>query len=308
MSGIDKKTIIQNRKPIKKKERKFSLLDLFIHIILGCFALLCILPMWALLSASFSSEKETIQTGFRLIPKQIELTGWKYVLEDISTIIGAYRVTFFVSIIGTTFSLLIVSGIAYTISRRDFKYKNRLSFYVFFTMLFNGGLVPWYILINNYLHLGDNILALILPYLTNAWFILLLRTFFQKIPFEIIESCYIDGANEFSIFFRFILPLSKPGLATIGLFTMLQYWNDWWLGLLFINNNKLYPLQLMLYKMMGNIRYLSSGSHAIIGLQNIPQQSAQMAIAILAAGPMLLVFPFFQKYFIRGITVGAIKG
>ena len=153
------------------------------------------------------------------------------------------------------------AGIAYTLSRHDYKFKNPLSFYVFFTMMFNGGLVPTYILLSNYLHLKNTIWVLILPYIAAPWFILLLRSFMQKIPYDIIESCMMDGASEFRIFFQIILPLAKPGLATIALFTILQYWNDWFLSLLYIEKESLVPLQYMLYRMMNNIAFLTSSSN-----------------------------------------------
>jgi putative aldouronate transport system permease protein len=268
------------------------------------------MPMWSMISISLSNDIDLSLKGYRLFPIHIDLSGYRYVLSDPTSIINAYKISVFVTIIGTLMSLMVIAGISYVISRPDFKYKNVLSFYIFFTMLFNGGLVPWYMLISNYLHLKDNIFVLILPYLANAWFILLLRTFFQKMPFEIIESCSIDGANEFTIFFKIVLPLSKPGLAAIGLFLMLMYWNDWWLSMLFIENQVLVPLQLMLYSIMQNIQYLTSGNaqSAILGYQHIPTESARMVMAILAAGPMLFVFPFFQRYFVKGLTVGAVKG
>ncbi|MGQ9631006.1 MAG: carbohydrate ABC transporter permease [bacterium] len=178
-------------------------------------------------------------------------------------------------------------------------------------MLFNGGLVPWYILIVRYLHLKDTLWVLIVPYLVVPWFVLLLRTFFQQIPISLIESAKIDGASEFRIFFSIIVPLSKPALATIGLFICLRYWNDWWLSLLYIEKENLVPLQYMLYRMMANIQFLTSQlttTAVDIDVGKLPNESARMAMCVLAAGPMLFVFPFFQKYFVKGLTAGALKG
>ena len=284
---------------------------MIIHFVFILFSLACIIPLVSIISISLSNETDIIKNGYSLFPRVFDISAYAYILYKPIQIINAFKVSIIVSILGTFISLIVTAGIAYTLSRHDYKFKNPLSFYVFFTMMFNGGLVPTYILISNYLHLKDTIWVLILPYVAAPWFILLLRTFMQKIPYDIIESCMMDGASEFRIFFQIILPLAKPGLATIALFTILQYWNDWWLSLLYIEKESLVPLQYMLYRMMNNITFLTSSSNQMPpGLNNavIPSESARMAMAILAAGPMLAVFPFFQQYFVRGLTVGAVKG
>lgn len=284
---------------------------MIIHFVFILFSLACIIPLVSIISISLSNETDIIKNGYSLFPRVFDISAYAYVLYEPIQIINAFKVSIIVSILGTFISLIVTAGIAYTLSRHDYKFKNPLSFYVFFTMMFNGGLVPTYILISNYLHLKDTIWVLILPYVAAPFFILLLRTFMQKIPYDIIESCMMDGASEFRIFFQIILPLAKPGLATIALFTILQYWNDWFLSLLYIEKESLVPLQYMLYRMMNNITFLTSSSNQMPpGLNNavIPSESARMAMAILAAGPMLAVFPFFQQYFVRGLTVGAVKG
>jgi putative aldouronate transport system permease protein len=292
------------------RKKKVTLSQVVILLVLTSFSILCIIPLLSIISASFSNDNNLTLVGFDLIPKPIDLTAYRYILNDPTLILGSYRISILITALGSIASLLITAGIAYVLSRPDFRFRNQLAFFVFFTMLFNGGLIPWYILISNYLQLINTIWALIVPMLVSAWNILLLRTFFQKIPFEIIESCNIDGANEFTVFFRIILPLSKPGLATIGLFIVLGYWNDWWLGLLFIEKQSLVPLQLLLYRMMSNITYLTTTTQipSFLDVTRIPTQSARMVMAILAAGPMLFIFPFFQKYFVKGLTVGAVKG
>jgi len=285
--------------------------QMWINLLFILFSLACIFPLFAIISVSFSSEMDIIENGYRLFPAVFDLSAYAYILYKPLQILNAFKVSLFVSFFGTLVSLLITAGIAYPLAREDFKLKNKLSFYVFFTMLFNGGLVPTYMLINNYLNLSNSIWVLILPYLAIPWFILILRSFMQKIPHSVIESCMIDGASEFRIFFQIILPLAKPGLATVALFMLLQYWNDWWLSLLYIEKESLVPLQFMLYRMMNNISFLTSSSNMMPpGMKNVvlPSESARMAMAIIAAGPMLLVFPFFQKYFVRGLTVGAVKG
>ena len=290
---------------------KKTLPQMIIHFVFILFSLACIIPLVSIISISLSNETDIIKNGYSLFPRVFDISAYAYILYKPIQIINAFKVSIIVSILGTFISLIVTAGIAYTLSRHDYKFKNPLSFYVFFTMMFNGGLVPTYILISNYLHLKNTIWVLILPYLAAPWFILLLRSFMQKIPYDIIESCMMDGASEFRIFFQIILPLAKPGLATIALFTILQYWNDWWLSLLYIEKESLVPLQYMLYRMMNNITFLTSSSNQMPpGLNNavIPSESARMAMAILAAGPMLAVFPFFQQYFVRGLTVGAVKG
>ncbi|WP_246218325.1 carbohydrate ABC transporter permease [Litoribacterium kuwaitense] len=185
------------------------------------------------------------------------------------------------------------------------------TFYIFFTMLFSGGIVPLYILVTQFLHLGDTIWALILPYLVNPFFVLIMKGFMDQVPFEIVESAKIDGAGEWRIFFKLIIPLTTPALATVGLFTSFLYWNDWWLGLLFIDDQDLVPLQLLLYRIMNTIEFLSNNMHSAnvsIDMSQFPSLSARMAMAVLVAGPMLFVFPFFQRFFVKGLTVGSIKG
>lgn len=285
--------------------------QLLIHLLFILFGISCIIPLVSVISISLSSETEIIKNGYSLIPRLMNLSAYSYILYRPIQLLNAFKISLIVSILGTIVSLLVTAGISYVLSREDYKYKSPLSFYVFFTMLFNGGLVPTYILISKYLHLKDTIWVLILPYLAVPWFILVLRSFMQKIPHSIIESCMIDGASELRIFFQIILPLAKPGLATVGLFILLQYWNDWWLSLLYIETESLVPLQYMLYRMINNIEYLTSSSNMMPpGMKTavIPSETARMAMAILASGPMLAVFPFFQKYFVRGLTVGAVKG
>jgi putative aldouronate transport system permease protein len=288
-----------------------SVPQMLINTLFILFSLACIFPLISIISISFSNELDILDHGYRFFPVKFDFAAYAYVLYRPLQILNAFKVSLFVSVFGTIVSVLVMAGISYPLSRVDYKFKSQLSFYVFFTMLFNGGLVPSYILISNYLHLKNSIWVLILPYLAVPWFILLLRSFMQKIPHSIIESCMMDGASEFRIFAQIILPLAKPGLATVALFSLLQYWNDWWLSLLYIDKENLVPLQYMLYRMMNNIEFLTHSSNSLppgVTAARLPSESARMAMAILAAGPMLAVFPFFQKHFVRGLTVGAVKG
>lgn len=292
------------------KNKRGGISQFLINALFMIFSLLCIIPIITIISISFSREADIYSYGFRLIPLKITTLPYEIIFKNPMQIINSYFISILVSVVGMILSLLLISMIAYPLSRLDFKYRNKLAFFVFFTMLFNGGMVPWYITISR-LQLKDTIWVLILPYIANAWFILLLRTFIQTISISIIESAKIDGASEFRVFFTLILPLAKPGLATVGLFIVLNYWNDWWLAMLFISSERLVPLQYMLYRMMSNIDFLSKNMSALpagIDMRSMPSETTRMAMCVLAAGPMLFVFPFFQKYFVKGLTVGAIKG
>jgi len=280
-----------------------------IHIVLMLLAIFCIIPFIIILSISLSSMDSILEQGYSLFPKGTNLQAYKYVLMDSSQIVNSYGVTIMVSVIGMVVSLLFTAALAYPLSRVDFKYNRIFMFLVFFTMLFNGGLVPWYMLITTGLHLKDTLAVLILPYLLNAWYVILMRTYFRSIPYEMIEAAKIDGSSEILTFIRIILPMSKPGLATVGLLTLLRYWNDWWLGMLFIESDNLIPLQYLMHRIMGNMEELQKEVSMFAGgLEVFPTEPARMAMAILAAGPMLFVFPYFQKYLVKGMNVGSVKG
>ncbi|WP_314584797.1 carbohydrate ABC transporter permease [Paenibacillus terrigena] len=290
--------------------RKQSLSTWLIHVWFIAFSVFCLIPLVYVISISFSTESDLAQDGYRLIPKTFTTFAYKYLLQSPDQLITGYSISVTVTVLGTVLSLLITAMLAYVLSRKDFGGANKLSFFIFFTLLFNGGLVPWYILIKKYLFIGDSILALILPYVIIPWHVLLMKGFLSEIPLALIESAKIDGAKEWRIFWQIVLPIAKPAMATVGLFIAFIYWNDWWLAMLYIDNEKLIPLQYMLYRIMNNIQYLSSSVQTgivNIDISQFPNETARMAIAVLAAGPILIVFPFFQKYFVKGLTVGAVK-
>jgi putative aldouronate transport system permease protein len=215
-----------------------------------------------------------------------------------------------VSVVGAGLSLMVMSLLGYVLSRAEFRFRKAVSFIVFFTMLFNGGIVASYILNTRYLGLSDSFPALILPYLVVPFYVLLLRTFFSSLPSEIIEAARIDGASESGIFFRIALPLSLPALATVGLLMLLLYWNDYFLGLLYLKSPEKYPLQLLMYNILNNINFLTSNQQASsqLGSIEVPTQSVRMAMAVLATGPMTFAFLLLQRYFVRGLTLGSVKG
>ncbi|MCD6519869.1 MAG: carbohydrate ABC transporter permease [Anaerolineae bacterium] len=281
-----------------------------INLVLLAISLACLLPFLVIVSASLTNEEAIGKYGYPIIPKVIDPLAYKFIFADPSRIIRAYSVSSLVTITGASIGMLFMSMAAYALSRRQFALRQPIAFYIFFTMLFNGGLVPSYILITQYLKLQNTIWVLIIPGLINGWHILILRTFFQDLPSELLDAAKIDGASEWRIFFQIAIPLTTPGLATIGLFTMLRYWNDWYTALLYIDKDVLYPIQYLLYTMMRSIEWLQMGQQANVMEESVrvPILPARMAMTVLAIGPMAFGYLFVQKYFIRGIRLGAIKG
>lgn len=290
---------------------KKSLWDLLPHIVLVITSIVCLLPLLLIISASFMTDAEIAKYGYGFIPRDFTAEAYSYILKKPIQLLTSYGVTIVVTLIGTVVGLLLTSMLAYGMSRKDYPFAKATTLYVYLTLLFPAGLVPWYMMISTVLNLKDTLFALIVPYLVSAWFVMLMKGYFADVSPSIIEAGKIDGASEFMIFFRLVIPMVKPGLATVGLFILLQYWNDYYLSLMFIQNSKLISLQYMLYRMMSNIDFLKSSLAVQAGLVTgvqIPDKSIRMAMCVLAAGPMLVVFPFFQKYFVKGISIGSVKG
>lgn len=293
---------------INKKDRISNFIS---HILLVILCALIMMPFVILLSASFTSEAELTKHGYSILPRGLSLNAYKYVFKNPKTIIDAYSVTIFVSLAYTLLATFFMALLAYPLTKKSMKGRNAINFYVYFTMLFSGGLVPSYILITQYLHLNDTLWVYILPGLISPWYVFMMRTFFKNVPIEMSESAYIDGANEYIIFFRIILPVSKPVIATVALMMFLNKWNDWMTSMLYINTESLMSLQYQLQRIMQNIQLLQSNEIAaqqMISVKDIPGETARMAMAVVAAGPALVIFPFFQKYFVKGLTVGSVKG
>ena len=279
------------------------------------FVVICaiiVFPLVLLISVSLSDEKDIVFHGYNIIPRVFSTDAYKYVFKNPTSVLDAYKVTFFYSIVTMVFNTLVMALVAYPLSRKELKGRKFISFYLYFTTLFSGGLIPTYILNTQYLHLGDTIWIYILPGMVSVWHVFMIRTFIQGIPNEIVESMRVDGASEFRIFFGTILPLSKPVLATIMLFTFLNKWNDWMTSMLYINDQKLISLQYLLQRIMLNVQLLQQNQQAgtadMINATELPTETVRMAMAVVVAGPALLVFPFFQKYFTKGLTVGSVKG
>lgn len=286
------------------------LLSIIGYVTLTVLALFCIFPFILVVSSSLSEESTIIEKGFQLIPSNFSTEAYSLLFKYPADMLRAYAVTISVTVIGTVLGLFLTSMTAYVLSRRDFKWRGRFSFFFFFTTLFSGGLVPWYLMIVNYLHLKDTLVVLILPMMLNVFYIIVMKSFMSSIPDAITESAKIDGAGDFRIFLQLIVPLSKPALATIGLFIALAYWNDWYNALLFVSKNELMPLQYYLYKMLGNMDGMRKAMMAAGTAVNtdLPTESLKMAMTIVATGPILLAYPFIQKYFVQGLTIGAVKG
>jgi putative aldouronate transport system permease protein len=283
-----------------------------INIVLLLFSLACLIPFWLVLVVSLSDENAVTKYGYSFWPKKFDFVAYKYLIQDSGSIVQAYGVSIFVTIVGVILSLFITSALAFAMSRNEFPLKNALSLYVFITMIFSGGLLPWYLVYTRFLHVQDTLLALIIPGLLGGFNVIIMRTFFtNSIPPSLIDSAQIDGASEYRTYFSIILPLSLPVLATIGLFVIVSYWNDWFTSLVFIKNEKLYTLQYFLNKTLMNAAFLQAiANKAYSSTAKItqPLESIRMAMAMVAIGPMVLVFPFLQKYFVKGLTVGAVKG
>ncbi len=300
------------RKKYRDPQAMHPVVNTIISVLLGILAFACIFPFIYVIIISFTSEESIVRNGFQLVPKDWSMDAYHYLWSMKEQLFRSYGVTIFVTIVGTVISVLMITFYAYAISRPQFKYRRFFTFLAFFTMLFSGGLVPTYIVVTQFLHLKDTIWALILPLSMNAFYIIIMRTFFLKSVSEsILESARIDGASEWRIFFQIIFPLSLPGIATIALFSTLGYWNDWFTALLYINDPNLVPLQSLLMKIEANLEFMRQNMDVAIMNQSIfdtiPQESAKMAMVVIATLPIAVSYPFFQKYFISGLTIGGVK-
>ncbi|RAW10464.1 carbohydrate ABC transporter permease [Paenibacillus taichungensis] len=286
--------------------------NVIMNILAGLFALICVFPFVFVVIISFTDEKALARDGYRLIPKEWSLAAYQFVWQSGDTLLRAYGVTILVTVLGTIISLILMSLYAYAISRKSFRYRRFFSIFAILTMLFNGGMIPTYMVVSQLLHLKDTIWALVLPLAMNAFYIMILRTFYStSVPDAVIESAKIDGAGEFYTFMKIVIPLSLPGLATIGLFSTLGYWNDWFNALLYIDNPNLVPLQSMLMRIESSIQFIqqnsANSSMSLAAMQSIPQDTSRMAMVVLATLPIIFAYPFFQRYFVQGLTVGAVK-
>ena len=272
-----------------------------------------ILPFLLIIIISLTDEQSIKTYGYQLIPKQWSLEAYRYTLSNLDQIRDSYLVTAGQSVLGTFLAVLIMALCAYSLSRSNFALRKPITVYLLITMLFSGGLVPSYILNTQYLKLGNNFWIYVLPFLVSVFYIIIFRTYFQGLPVEIIESAKMDGIGEFGLFARIVLPLSVPVVATISFMFLLDRWNDWFTSLVYIRNPRLYTLQYLLQKILMEMEFLRQLAVDAPGIssenyQNFPSEGMRYVMAIVAAGPMLVIFPLFQKYFVQGLTIGAVKG
>ncbi len=289
-----------------------KLLVAFFYIATGLFSILCLIPLWVALMASFSNENHLIRDGYGLLINNIDFTAYKLVFTGTATIYKAYGVTIVTTFLGVLLTIILTSSFAYPLTVKTLKYRNAISLFAYATMLFNGGLVPTYILVTKFLHMGNNILVLIIPGALNAYNMFLMKNYFNTIPESMSESAKIDGATDIYIYLKIILPLAKPILATVALFSAMGYWNEWFRVLLFIDNQELFTLQFLIMRLQQQIDFLNSSlaanARASLAGVTMPSIGLRMATAMVSIGPIILLYPFLQKYFIKGLTIGAVKG
>ncbi len=293
-----------------KTNRSDLLLQIFAYVFIGFIGFVCFYPLLMTLSVSFSSEKIIAMKGYSAIPQGFTLNTYIYIFGNSGKeILRSYGVTIFVTAVGTLLALTITSMLAFSVSIKDMKYRNVISFICNFTIIFGAGLIPWYFMCVNYYGLKDNIVGLIVPSMFSVWNMFLLRTYFKAISQSLYEAARIDGANYFQIYARIAMPLSKTPLLTVGLMYALQYWNDWWNALMFVDNKKLWPLQYLLYNVLSNVNAVKSGRLPAGAAANIPlpSETVKMAVTIITIGPIIFAYPFVQKYFVSGVMTGAVK-
>ena len=279
------------------------------YVTVSLLALACLFPFLLIVSGSLSEEEAIYRDGFRLVPRRASLASYEMIFRVPGRILRAYGITIALTASGATAGLFLTAMTAYALQAKDCRYRNRFAFYFYFTMLFNGGLTPFYILVARGLRLKNTLWAMLLPPLLSVWYILLMRNFMKGIPDEIYESAKMDGAGHFTMFTRIAIPLSVPALATIGLFIALLYWNDWYHAMLFVEDSSLFPMQYFLYRMLTAARFAEAAVRgANVATTDMPRESIKMTMAVVATGPIVFVYPLIQRYFIRGLTMGAVKG
>lgn len=297
---------------MKKLNENPKGVDLVLNILFVAASLVCLVPFLLVISVSFSDELTVMREGYRLIPRVFSTQSYSFLLTDGAQIARSYAISLFVTGFGTILSLILTAMYAYPLYRKDFPFRRFFAYFIFITMLFKGGLVPFYMLYTQVFNLRNNIIALIIPYLLNPFFVIIMRTYLtQNVPLSVIESAVIDGAGELRILARIIFPLTLPVFATIGLFVMIIYWNDWFMSLLFITKPRNMNIQYYMYKTILNVQFMLNNPQAAAMAGNtavLPSETIRMAMAVVGIGPIIIAYPFFQRYFVAGLTVGSVKG
>jgi len=284
-------------------------LSLLSYVVLGIFALLCVVPFYLIVVASFTSDRAILRNGFSFLVSEFSIEGYMIILRNPAVVLRAYANTIGVTVVGTTIAVLLSTMAGYVLQRKDFAWRNKIMLFFYFTMLFSGGLAPYYILCTRYLGFTNSYYALVLPIAFSVWNTIIAKNYMRSIPDEIVESAKIDGAGEWRIYFKLILPLAIPLVATLGLFTSLNYWNDWFNTMLFIRNREMFTLQYFLQNMLRSIeslRFVAERSGLVVPV--LPTESMKMAMTIVVTGPIIFAYPFVQRFFLKGLTIGAIKG
>lgn len=298
----------RGKRPVGRDRIVFNL---FSYVILAVLSAACLLPFLLVVSGSVSEQYAIRLHGYRLIPETVSFDAYKMLFRIPEELLRAYGVTIFVTVTGTLLGLWLTSMAAYVLANRDFRYRYQVSFFFYFTSVFGGGLVPWYIFNTKYLHFHNNIIALILPILINVTYLLILKSYMMGIPDALYESAKLDGAGDFKIYLHIALPLSKAGLATVGLFIALNYWNDWYNAMLFLDEGRrdMYPLQYFLNNILTKAQAMNAAAaRSGIPASDVPSEPMKLAMTVVATGPIILLYPFLQKYFVKGVTIGAVKG
>ena len=272
-------------------------------------AILCVIPFIVIISGSLTSNATIVKEGYGLLPKDITFAAYNTIFKAPQDILHAYLMTFYYTIVGTSVGLLMITLTAYVISRKDFKYRNNVSFLIYFTSIFGGGMIPWYLMYANVLGLKGSTLAIWFPALMNPFLVILMRTFIREaVPDAMTDSAKIDGAGHVTIFTKIVLPVIGPGLATVGLFLALGYWNDWYRSSMFSTSSKTWELQFYLYDLLNSTQAMKQMAQSVsISTADLPTQSVKLAMAVVATGPVLLLYPLVQRYFVSGIMIGAVK-
>lgn len=300
-----------NKIPHKPVSRDRVIFDILSRVILVVLSACCLLPFLLVLSGSFSDQTSILTHGYQLIPEHFSLDAYKTLFKIPEELLRAYGVTIFVTVTGTFLGLFFTSMAAYVLASSTFRYRYQMSFFFYFTSIFGGGLVPWYIFNTKYLHFHNNIIALILPILINVTYLLILKSYMSGIPEALYESARLDGAGDFTIYWRVAMPLCKAGLATVGLFIALNYWNDWYDAMLFLDEGRsdLYPLQYYLNNILTKAQAIAAAAaRSGLPMSDVPSEPMKLAMTVVATGPIILLYPFLQKYFVKGVTIGAVKG
>ena len=280
------------------------------YLLLTLGSIICVLPFIIIVSGSFTDNATILKQGYSLLPRDFTLSAYETIFKSPKDIIQAYKMNVYYTVVGTGLGLMMITLTGYVISRKEFKYRNTVSFLIYFTSIFGGGMIPWYLMYANVLNLKGHTLAIWFPALMSPFLVILMRTFIVgAVPDAITESAKIDGAGHFTIFFKIVLPVLKPGLATVGLFLALGYWNDWYRSSMFSTNSSTWQLQFYLYDLLNATTAMKQmASNVSMKTADLPTESVKLAMAVVATGPVLLFYPFVQRFFVSGITVGAVKG